>query len=366
MRCIFFGTPEFALPTLRALQASPHDVCLLVTQPDRPRGRGRQVQPPPVKRCAQELGLPVLQPRRASEPSLLERLGACGADAIVVVAYGQLLPEALLGLCPHGCINLHPSLLPRYRGAAPISTAILRGDAVTGVTTMVLDAGLDSGDLLLQEEVAIAPDDTAASLHDRLAEVGARLMVTTLTDLERGALQPRRQDDAKAILTRKLRKEDGRLDWCRPAVELERQIRAYHPWPGAFTEHGGERLRVLRARVDAAARPGGARDVAGRVAAIDEEGIALQTGRSLLVLLEVQPANKSAMSAAAYLRGRSLRVGEVFGGPRGEGAEAPRESAASVTAAPPAQGAAAAATSPPPTPGAGERDGRRIGRREAP
>ncbi len=311
MRCVFFGTPEFAVPSLRTLHASPHEVMLVITQPDRGKGRGQRLQPPPVKECARALEIPVLQPQRASAPDVVAELRRHHAEVIVVVAFGQLLKEPLLILYPYGCVNLHPSLLPKYRGASPIAAPLLNGDEETGVTTMALDAGLDSGDILLQETLPIAPDDTAGSLHDRLAQSGARLMVETLGALEAGTVRRRSQDTSAVTLTQKLRKEDGCLDWGRPAAELERLVRAYTPWPGAYTFHRGARLRVLAARLGADSAQG----QAGSVASIDSEGMSLHTSRGILVLTQVQQANKAPMSAAAYLRGHRLEVGEMLGEP---------------------------------------------------
>jgi methionyl-tRNA formyltransferase len=288
MRIIFMGSAELACPCLEAIAPS---VVAVVTQPDKPKGRDLKLAPPPVKVTAARLGLPVTQPVRIREA--VADIAALKPDLIVVVAYGQLLPPAVLGLPARGCLNVHTSLLPRWRGASPIQRAILAGDAETGVTTMFLNERLDAGDIILQRAEPIRPDDTAGKLHDRLAVVGAALLVETLAL----PVWPRRvQDEALVTLAPKLTKEDGRVDWTKPATEIERMVRAFDPWPGAHTFAGDLMLKLWRAEVVAGmvGKPG---QVTGDVVA---------TGCDGLRLLEIQPAGKRRMSAAEFLRGHSL------------------------------------------------------------
>lgn len=295
-RVVFMGSPEFALPTLRAL-AAHYPVVGVVTQPDRPAGRGKRLTPPPVKVLAQELGLPLMQPRRLRDPEAMARLREWAPDLIVVTAYGQILRPEVLQLPRYGCLNVHASLLPRWRGASPIQHAILAGDAETGVTIMLMDEGLDTGPILRQRATPVGPEETAGQLSARLAEMGADLLIETLPDYLAGALQPQPQDDSRATYAPLLKKEDGRLDFTRPAAYLARQVRAFDPWPGTFTNWEGQILKVKRAYAVAAPSPGpGVRLV--------HEGLpAVGTGEGVLVLVEVQPAGKRAMSGADFLRG---------------------------------------------------------------
>ena len=295
-RVVFMGSPAFAVPTLRAL-AQAYPIVGVVTQPDRPAGRGRKLTPPPVKVVAQELGLPIMQPRRLKAPEAMEQLRAWAPDLIVVAAYGQILRPAVLQLPRYGCINVHASLLPRWRGASPIQHAILAGDEVTGVTIMLMDEGLDTGPILSQRSIPIEPDDTGATLSLKLAHLGAELLLDTLPTYLSGTLQPRPQDDSQATYAPLLKKEHGRLDFARPAEELARQVRAFDPWPGTFMEWPGGMLKVLRAEAVSTSSPG-----AG-VRLIYQGFPAVGTAEGILVLRQVQPAGKRPMAGDAFLRG---------------------------------------------------------------
>ena len=303
MRVLFYGTPAFALPTLRALLAR-HRVVAVVTQPDRPAGRGQRAQSPPVKIVALEHGIPVLQPERLREPGWPEQLAPHGADVAVVVAFGQILPPAVLAVPRQGSVNVHASLLPRYRGAAPVAWAIIRGERETGITTFQMDAGMDTGPVLLQRTTPIGPDETAGDLAERLAALGAETLLETLDRLD-GA-RPVPQDSASATMAPRLRKEDGALDWTESAAALAARIRGVNPWPGAVTVAPGGRLRIWRAR----ALPG--RGEPGVLTPVDGQ-VAVGTGAGLLVPLEVQPENRRAMAWDAYLRGARLAPGAPLG-----------------------------------------------------
>ncbi len=307
LRVVFAGTPEFAVPTLEALLAAGHDVVAVYTQPDRPAGRGRQLRPSPVKACAVTHGLEVRQPQSLRDPAEQQALAALEADAMVVVAYGLILPPEVLAAPRLGCLNVHASLLPRWRGAAPIQRALLAGDTETGVTIMQMERGLDTGPMLAREALPIGTTDTAGDLHDALAERGARLLATTLTRLAAGDLVTERQDDAAANYAEKLSKAEAHLDWQRPAPELDRQVRGLNPWPVAETRLGDAPLRVWRA----VPLPGHATPP-GRVVQAGSEGIDVACGEGLLRLLEVQPPGKRAMDAAAFANGRDL-TGQQLG-----------------------------------------------------
>lgn len=307
MRVLFYGTPEFALPTLEALLRH-HTVVAVVTQPDRPAGRGRRLTPPPVKVRALAAGLPVLQPARLRDPGWDVRLRAFAPDVAVVVAFGQILPRAVLEVPARGSINVHASLLPRYRGAAPIAWAIIRGERETGVTTFLMDEGLDTGPILLQRATPIHPEETAGELAARLAVLGAELLLETLARLD--TLVPRPQDPAAATLAPRLTREDGALDWRRPAVELVNRVRGCNPWPGAFTAAPGGRLLLWRAR----ALAGPAEAPPGTLVARAGE-LVVTAGEGAVLPLEVQPENRRVMTWGEYLRGARLGAGARLGPP---------------------------------------------------
>ena len=312
MRIVFMGTPASAAASLEALLDGPDEVVGVVTQPDRPSGRGQATTPSPVRRIADGRGIPVLTPVRMKDPGLLERLRGWKPDLMAVVAYGRILPQTILDVAPLGCVNVHYSLLPRYRGAAPMQWAILQGEAVTGVTTMRLVAEMDAGPILLAEAVPLEAGDTVTSLEARLVPLGARLLMETVAGLGRGTLTPRPQDPAAATFAPMLRKEDGRIDWSRPALEIERRIRAFTPWPSAFTWWQGKRIKVHAARpAPDGAAAGGAED-SGTVVEAGAEGVRVATGDGALLLTELQLEGRKRMPAEAFLRGSGLRQGIRF------------------------------------------------------
>jgi methionyl-tRNA formyltransferase len=289
------GSPDFALPTLRAL-AKNYELMGVVTQPDRASGRGRELKPPPVKLLAQELGIPVIQPEKLKQPEALAQLRAWAPDLIVVAAFGQILRKDVLELPRFGCINVHASLLPRWRGAAPINAAILHGDEETGITIMKMDVGLDTGPMLRQRSIPLTRADTAGSVFEALAHLGAELLIETLPDYLSGKLQPVPQPEEGSTYAPMLKKEDGKLDFTRPAEELERRVRAFNPWPGALMDFDGALLKVHRTHVEA-----GEAEVGQRLVYRDQPALAAEGG--LLVLDEVQPAGKKSMSGKSFLAG---------------------------------------------------------------
>jgi len=295
-RIVFMGSPDFALPTLELL-ADHYPVVGVVTQPDRPAGRGRHLKAPPVKKFAQKLALPIIQPRRLSDTEAMEQLRTWAPDVIVVAAFGQLLRPEVLELPPHGCLNVHASLLPRWRGAAPINAAILHGDEKTGVTIMKMGLGLDSGPVVSQRAIPITSWDTAGSLFDKLAPLGAELLIETLPPYLRGEIDPQPQDDSEATYAPKLSRADGKLDFSQSAEQLARKVRAFHPWPGTYLRWQGERLIVHQAHAIDATSPGVG------VLTTHEDYPAVGTSAGLLVLDQVQPACKQAMPGDAFLRG---------------------------------------------------------------
>jgi methionyl-tRNA formyltransferase len=306
MRVLFYGTPEFALPTLEKLLAR-HEVVAAVTKPDRPVGRGQRVTPPPVKRRATKAGVPVLQPARLRDPGWPERLAEYRADVAVVVAFGQILPRAVLDVAARGSVNVHASLLPRYRGAAPVAWAILRGEVETGITTFRMDEGMDTGGILLRERTPIGAEETAGELAERLARLGADVLDRTLQQLE--SLTPEPQDHAAATLAPRLRKEDGWIRLEDSARDLVHRIRACNPWPGATLRVPTGRLLIWRAEATTAtAAP------PGLLVPTEQGRLGIATGHGLLVPIEVQPENRKIMPWAEYLRGARLRAGAVLAG----------------------------------------------------
>ncbi|RMH06013.1 MAG: methionyl-tRNA formyltransferase [Nitrospirae bacterium] len=313
MRIVFMGTPEFAVPSLNALLHSPHQVVGVVTQPDRPKGRGQAMVAPPVKRVAQAQGLPLLQPERMKDPEVLRQLEQWRPDLIAVAAFGRILPQAILQLPPRGCVNVHASLLPRYRGAAPIQWALINGEQETGVTTMLMDQGMDTGDILLQQVVPIAPTDTAVELSHRLAQVGGDLLIQTLEGLETGTVVPKPQDHEQATLAPLLTKEDGRLDWSHSAIAIANRIRGLSPWPGCFTFLDGQRLMIWNVRiVPESASAHGEPAAPGTIVHVGKAEFTVTTGDGLLAVTEVQPANRKRMSAAEFVAGHRLIPGMHF------------------------------------------------------
>jgi methionyl-tRNA formyltransferase len=294
------GSPEFAIPSLKAL-AENFQVVGVVTQPDKPAGRGQALTPPPVKSAALELGLPVIQPQRLKETEAIAQLQDWQPDLIVVAAFGQILRQPVLELPQHGCVNVHASLLPRWRGAAPIQAALLHGDRETGVTVMCMDPGVDTGPTLAQQSLPIQPGDTAGVLDGRLSHLGARLVLDTLPAYLSGELTPQPQDETRATYAPLLKKEDGELDFTQSAEALERRVRAFNPWPGAYIQWQGQPLKVLRAHI---AGPGALRPpVAAGQRCIVQKQPAVGTADGLLVLDEVQPAGKKPMPGKSFLAG---------------------------------------------------------------
>ena len=294
-KIVFMGSPDFAVPTLHAL-AKNYDVIGVVTQPDRPSGRGRELKAPPIKLLAQDLGLAIIQPEKLREPAAMEQLRLWSPDLIVVAAFGQILRLDVLALPPRGCINVHASLLPRGRGAAPIQAAILNGDSETGITIMQMDKGVDTGAMLSQRAIKIEDDDTAGSLFEKLSVLGADLLIETLPRYLSGELQPQAQDESKATYAPMLKKEDGLLDFAHQAEELARRVRAFNPWPSAFFEWNGGLLKVHRAHAEAGNESAGKK-------LIWRNQPAVGTGSGILVLDEVQPAGKKSMPGRAFLSG---------------------------------------------------------------
>lgn len=309
MRVVFLGSGAFAIPSFEALLDAGHEVAALVTQPDRQKGRGRALAPPPLKTIAERRSVPVLQPERVREPSATQALRALAPDVQVVVAYGQILPRAVLDIPPRGTLNVHASLLPRYRGAAPIQWAIVRGEEETGVTTMLLDEGLDTGPTLLSRATPIGADETAADLGARLAPLGARLLLETLSGIESGALSPTPQDATRATLAPIIRKEEGRIDWRVSAADIARRVRGFHPWPGTTTVLDGRGLKVVVARAEMASESA----APGTIVAVRSDALVVACGeRSQLLVISVQPESRRPMPAAAFAAGARLAPGARF------------------------------------------------------
>ncbi len=309
MRIIFMGTPDFAVPCLQALHESEHTLLALVTQPDRPKGRGGKLTPPATKVFAQEHGIPVFQPPRMKDPTFLDELKGLNPDLIAVTAFGRILPPVILDLPPKGCVNVHASLLPKYRGAAPINWAIINGETETGITTMQMDPGMDTGDMLLVEKFPIGPEDTAGMVFDELSEIGARLLMKTIAGIGEGTLEAIPQDNEKATMAPLMEKETGKIDWTQPAQAISNRVRGLDPWPGAFTFYKGERLRIWKAAVDDESGSG----EAGTVVRVDKEAIVAASGQGLLKITEIQPANGKRMAVRQFLAGRNIDEGERFG-----------------------------------------------------
>lgn len=318
MSIVFIGTPDFAVPSLRRLASDGVEIAGVLTQPDRPAGRGRTLRPSPVALAAGELGLPLLKPARLREPAAVDALRAIQPEAMVAVAYGQILRQEVLDLAPKGVLNVHPSLLPRWRGATPVPSAILAGDDATGVTIMLMDAGMDTGPVLARTEHPITDVDTAGSLLASLADVGANLLSETLPRWLAGEIDPQPQDDATATVCSLIRKEDGEIDWSLPAVDIWGRVRAYNPWPGAYSTIRGELFHIWQAWP----LPGGSASP-GTISALDasdslpeqarDAGFAVATGDGLLAVLQAQRAGRRALPSTELLRGMPDLIGARFG-----------------------------------------------------
>jgi len=307
MRIVFFGTPDFAVPSLKKLVEAGEDVVAVVTQPDRVKGRGHKLSQPPVKEYALAQNISVLQPAGIRSDEFLKTIAAMKPDMIVVVAYGRIIPPAMLALPPKGCINVHASLLPKYRGAAPIQWSIVSGELKTGVATMLMDKGLDTGDILLMEDIEISPEDNALTLGIRLAEMGADLLVTTIKGIVGGTVRPIPQS-GESTYAPIIKKEDGKIDWTRSAGEIFNLIRGMYPWPGGQCLFAGEKITVIASRVvDTDAKA-----AAGSIVKMQGDELHVGTGIGIIALLELKPEGKKAMTGAAFARGRHIREGMRF------------------------------------------------------
>ena len=307
MRIVFMGTPDFSVPTLECL-IRKHDVVAAVTQPDRPKGRGKAMQSSPVKMTALAHDIPVYQPVKVRDEAFVSVLKELNPDVIVVVAFGQILPESILNLPRWGCINVHASLLPRYRGAAPIQWAVIDGEKETGVTIMYMDKGLDTGDMIAKASVAIDEKETGESLHDKLAVLGGPLLLKVLDDLEKGIDHREKQDDSLSCYAGMLTKDMGRIDWNKDAASIERLVRGLNSWPSAYTYYKDKTLKIWSADVT----PGKEDAIPGRVIAVDQDSFTVQTGQDALRILEVQLQGKKRMPVKAFLLGNSVEPGMLF------------------------------------------------------
>ena len=313
MRIIFMGTPDFAVPSLEALLRSDYKVVGVVTQPDRPKGRGQKLVFSPVKQLAQHHGLPILQPEKMKSPELLQALADWRPDILAVTAFGRILPKNILDLPLGGCVNVHGSLLPQYRGAAPIQWSLINGDTETGITTILMNEGMDTGPMLLQQTVAIEPDDTSAELGNRLSKVGGELLVETLKGLENKTVLPREQDHDKATYAPPLTKEAGLIDWTKSAEHIANCIRVLSPWPGCYTFLQGQRLIIWKTVVETQTQ----RELLpangpGIITSVDENSFEVVTGNGMLRVTEIQPGNKKRMTVKKFLQGRNFPVEQAF------------------------------------------------------
>lgn len=308
MKIIFMGTPDFSVGTFEALIEAGHEIVLAVTQPDKPKGRGEKVQYPPVKEAALKRQIPVFQPKRVRAPECIEELRKYDADIMVVIAFGQILPKEILEMTPYGCVNVHASLLPKYRGAAPIQWAVINGERVSGVTTMQMDEGLDTGDMLMKTEIVLDEKETGGSLHDKLARAGAELCVQTLEALKDGTAVREPQGESTTEYARMLDKGMGRIDWSKDAKSVECLIRGLNPWPSAYTEWNGRTMKIWEADVadiDEGREP-------GTVIRVERDGFCVQTGRGSLKVRSLQIPGKKRMDAGAFLRGYQVDAGTVL------------------------------------------------------
>ena len=312
MKIVFMGTPDFSVGALEALIEAGHQVAAVVTQPDKPKGRGKEVQMTPVKTCALKHGIPVFQPVKIREPEAVETLRGYQADIFVVAAFGQILTEEILKMPGYGCVNIHASLLPKYRGAGPIQWAIINGEEITGVTIMQMDKGVDTGDMLLKMKVPIASDETADTLHDKLASAGARLIVEALAKIEAGDVTPVKQNDADSCYAKMLHKSMGKIDWQMEAEKLDCLIRGLISWPGASTVYRGKNLKIWQEEV--APEQEQSKDAQpGTVIRVDKDAFFVQTGKGVLRIREVQPEGKKRMAVKDFLLGYPMKQGDALG-----------------------------------------------------
>jgi len=308
LNIIFMGTPEFAIPSLAMLAASDNNILGVVTQPDRPRGRGKKLHPPPIKTLAQQHGLSVIQPVGVKEENFIKSLKGQNPDLIVVVAFGQILPPKILRIPHHGCINLHASLLPAHRGAAPINWALIKGEETTGVTTIFMNEWMDTGDILLKKEIEIEKTDDALSLSHRLSTLGAKLLLETIRQLKKGDLSSTPQDHSKASYAPALKKEDGNIEWKMEAQAIHNQIRGTVPWPGTATNLDNKLLKILKSKVIEEEN----QEPPGKISQVSPEGIKVATGKSYLLLTEVQLQDRKRMKAAEFVRGHPIPIGTML------------------------------------------------------
>ena len=307
MKVVFMGTPDFAVPTLKAL-VEKHEVVAVVSQPDKPKGRGKKLQPTPVKIAAEEAGIPVFQPEKIRDAGFIEKLKTINADVFVVVAYGQILPQSVLDMPKYGCINVHGSLLPKYRGAAPIQWSIIDGEKVTGVTIMYMEKGLDTGDMLLKCEIPIDPEDTYGSLHDKMAPIGADALIRALDMLEKGEIKPEKQDDKKSSYVSVINKSLGLIDWSKNADDIVNLVRGLDPVPGAYSFFNGEQIKIWSACVLEEFN-----GEEGTVVYTDKKkGFAVAAGDKAVLVRQMQAKGGKRMASADYMRGHEVKVGDIF------------------------------------------------------
>ena len=307
LNVVFMGTPDFAQKSLEYIIDAKQNVLLAVVQPDKPKGRGMKLVFPPVKEYALSKGIEVVQPLTLKDELLINSIKSLSPDVIVVVAYGRILPKAVLDIPKLGCINVHASLLPKYRGAAPIQWPIINGDKITGVTTMYIDIGLDTGDMILKTEVKIEDDDTRETLHDKLAEAGGKLVVQTLEQIEKGTAPRISQNESEATFTRQIKKEDGLINWTNSAVQIKNQIRGFNPWPGAFTFYGDKMLKLWKVEEESFSQMAESGTI---IRADTKNGLIVSTGKGALKILELQPEASRRMTAEEYLIGHTVMAGE--------------------------------------------------------
>ena len=304
---IFMGTPEFAVPSLQALIDSEHNVVCVVCQPDRPSGRGRKLSPPPVKILAQEHSIPVLQPEKVRTEEFFEKLSSFKPDVICVTAYGRIIPPNILELPKYGCVNVHASILPKYRGAAPINWAIINGEKTTGITTMLMDEGMDTGDILLMEEIEIGEDDTSIELSEKLSNIGAALLIETIKKCQNDEITPIKQNDDDATLAPIIKKDVGKIDWNRSAEDIRNLIRGTQPWPGAFTSYEGKNLKIFKTSVeDSPGKP-------GEIITSDKDRLIIGTGSKSLSIEELQIEGGKRLNVSDFLRGNNLKAKSFLG-----------------------------------------------------